>query len=138
MEINIFKVDKWQLPGFSKKKPTVLIVEDSTDDVAIISRAAVAEGISVVTERTAEGALGVLHKNGKDYIAVFVDVGLPYKDGWTLALEINQHWPALTVCVMSGAAERLGPPTRGRMYDVLWKDSNFYEVFRQLKRWKNL
>lgn len=138
MEINIFKVDKWLWPSLSRRRPTILIVEDDEDDAGTIRRAAEAEGLAVVSEKTAEAALGILHKNGKDYIAVFVDVGLPYMDGWSLAQEINRHWPTLTVCVMSGAAERLSPPKRGRMYDVLWKDDNFYDVFRQLKQWKNL
>lgn len=138
MDINIFKVDKWQLPGLSRKKPTVLVVEDNKDDSDLMRLAAEAEGLAIVAEKTAEAALGLLHKNGRDYIAVFVDVGLPYMDGWSLAQEINRHWPTLTVCVMSGNTERLCPPKRGRMYDVLWKDDNFYDVFRQLKQWKNL
>lgn len=138
MEFNIFKVDKWQLPSLSRKRPTVLLVEDNESDAELIRKAAESEGFAVVVERTAEGALGVLHKNGRDYIAVFADVGLPYRNGWSLAKEINRHWPTLTVCMMSGVSERLIPPNRGRMYDVLWKDDNFYDVFRQLKQWKNL
>jgi DNA-binding response OmpR family regulator len=121
-----------------RKKPTVLVVEDNADDATMMRRAASAEGFDVVVEGSAEAALGVLHKNGKDYVAVFVDVGLPYMNGWKLAGQIHEHWPTLTVCIMSGSGERLHPPERGRMFDVLWKSESYFEVFRQLKSWKNL
>lgn len=140
MEVSLFKISTLDLSRLwrERRKPTVLIVEDNREDAALIERAALAEGFEVVWERSAEGALGVLHKNGKDYVSVFVDVGLPYMDGWTLALEIHKHWPTLTVCIMSGAHERLCPTEKGRMFNVLWKSDSYYDVFRQLKSWKNL
>ncbi len=139
MVINLLNFNslKVSLP-WNRQKPTVLIVEDNRNDADLMRHAAEAEGLGVVVEQTAEGALGVLHKNGKDYIGVFVDVGLPYMTGWKFTQEVNKHWPSLTVCIMSSSPENLAPIQQGRMYDVLWKSESFYEVFRQLKMWKGL
>lgn len=125
-----FDLGTW--PFFKRKRSVVLIVEDDAETSLLISRAAEREGLEVEVATTAEEALGILHRNGRNFVIVVVDVNLPSMSGWQLRGRLRDAWPGLRVVVMSGATESFHDMPRGDRLSVFLKSSDFGNLFRGL------
>jgi len=136
-EINVVNVELGQtdwLAWLRFRKKTILLVEDSPNDVEQIRVAAEHEGFELVTASTAEQALGILHENGRKFILAMVDVGLPRMDGWTFRRIAGERWPNLRVWMISGTENALEHLPSGIPITMLWKSSEYHAAFRELKR----
>lgn len=119
--------------SFFKKKPKCcLIVEDDAVTSLMISRSAEREGLQAEIATTAEEALGILHRNGRNFVIAAIDVNLPSMDGWELRNKLRDAWPGLRVVVMSGAAESFYEMPRGERLNVFIKTADFGNLFRGL------
>jgi len=136
-ELNVVKLDvgttDW-LAWLRFRKKTILLVEDSPNDVEQIRVAAEHEGFELVTASTAEQALGILHENGRKFILALVDVGLPRMDGWAFRRIASERWPELRVWMISGSEHLLTSLPKGIPITLLLKNENYHHAFRELKR----
>lgn len=120
-----------------RKKPYVLVVEDSPGDVDMIVRAAEAEEIEVKIAHSAEEAFGVLRENPR-VAFILVDVGLPGQNGWEFRKMIGDLYPKIRVCVMSGSLDRLNGLPIGESICVMVKGPSYGNFFRQSKQWRKI
>jgi CheY-like chemotaxis protein len=104
--------------------PTILLVDDSRDDVDIALRALRRLPIDVRTARDGREALAVLHANGSSHAGerlrprvIFLDLRMPLIDGFEvlLALRSHAHTRAIPVVVISTSAS---PDDIRRAYDL--------------------
>lgn len=126
--------DLWS--KFAAQEKTVLVVENDPSDIELIRWGAAAEGLSIEVAGSAEEALGILHRNGRHFCHVLIDVGLPGMDGWALRDKLTDAWPDLPVCMMSGHLDSLIHMPKGEKVSVLLKSSNYGLVLRGMKNKK--
>lgn len=127
-----FDFGSWSIPFFRRKPKTLLLVEDNPLTIRLIQRAGEDAGLIVESTLTAEEAIGVLHANGKRFVCVLIDVGLPLMNGWELRQRILDSWPNLEVVIMSSAPEAFFNMPIGVRLSVLIKPSSYGEFFRTL------
>lgn len=136
--MNLLNVEKVEFPAgiwpFRKKRPTILVVEDDADTRAMIAECATHEGFDSVFAPTGEEAVKMLRENGKRYVLVMIDVGLPGMDGWELFHQLADQCPQARVWLMSGSHEHLlRDHPEGVVVETLLKPSTYFGVFRKLK-----
>jgi two-component system, response regulator len=103
--------------------PTILLVDDSRDDLDIALRALRRLPVHVCTARDGREALSVLHANGSSVgerlrpRVIFLDLRMPLIDGFEvlLALRSHAHTRAIPVVVFSTSAS---PDDARRAYEL--------------------
>lgn len=135
--MNLFNVDlhlDWpDWAKFGRRELTILVVENEASDIELIRWGAEKEGLKVEVAGSAEEALGILHRNGKTFCHVLIDVGLPGMNGWELRAKLHDAWPNLPVCMMSGHLDSLSRMPKGERVCVLLKSANYGLVLRAMK-----
>lgn len=103
---------RWQQPP-----QTMLVVEDVADDAEMLIEVARKLKLSWEHAKSAEEARGML-RSGR-YDMVFIDIGLPYTDGWSLIGEIQRDLPWVRTIVTTG-----GPiePPEGIHFECISKN----------------
>lgn len=139
MNVTLFNLEKlgdFQFPFFNRQ--SVLIVEDDPNDADLLTEALQAEGYKVVRAHSAEEALGILHDNGRRYVFLMVDVGLPRMDGIEFVEKIYVDFPQLKVFLMSGSSSRFLELTAGTAFGSIVKPTTdkYREIVQDIKmRW---
>lgn len=90
--------------------PMVLVVDDDSGVLEVVSMQLSSMGLEVVTARTGRAALKqlcALTAEGKQVDVAIVDLLMPDVDGWRLikAIKNNPLWQDVKVIVISGHAE---------------------------------
>lgn len=129
-----FHIDlgKIRFPWFRKKPRAVLVVDDDNVTLQLVRRAAEAKGFEIETAETAEEAIGILRRNGRQFVLAMVDVKLPLMSGWELRAELVRLWPRLPVVIMSGAPESFMNMPHGERLTILIKPAHYGEFFGEL------
>ncbi|MDH3347667.1 MAG: sigma-54 dependent transcriptional regulator [Desulfobulbaceae bacterium] len=78
----------------------VLIVEDSDDLLFSLTRTVTKEGYSVLSASSAINALKIINKELIDL--VFLDIGLPDRDGLSLIGELKSQCPDIDIVMLTG------------------------------------
>ncbi len=91
---------------------TVLIVDDSKTDRAIMKKALSKLGINIVEATNGVEALTIVKSNKYDLDTILVDIEMPRMDGYTLASEIKKysrykHIPLIAVTSRTSKSDRL-------------------------------
>jgi DNA-binding response OmpR family regulator len=81
---------------------TILIVEDSENMLALLSRRFVQWGFRVLSASEGEAALEVYQQHRRELDIVLLDIGLPKVSGEQLVLKMRKENPELAVVVASG------------------------------------
>ncbi|MDR2906154.1 MAG: response regulator [Helicobacteraceae bacterium] len=77
-----------------KTKPsdyTILVIDDSKTDRAIMRQSIAPMGVSIVEAADGVEALGIIKSGEHDFDACLVDIEMPRMDGYTLASEIRKY-----------------------------------------------
>jgi DNA-binding NtrC family response regulator len=119
---------------FSRKEPRVLVAEDD-DSVRTLCAAALSrDGYAVDSVANGRDALAKL-ENG-DYVAVLLDLGMPFVHGSTVISMIEQRRPDLLrrVIVMTGVHEAVLDPIFGHVGAVLRKPLTVEQIQSVVRR----
>ncbi len=108
-------VEEAKRPKKVKNSPsdyTVLIVDDSKTDRAIMKKALSKLGINIVEATNGVEALTIVKSNKYDLDTILVDIEMPRMDGYTLASEIKKysrykHIPLIAVTSRTSKSDRL-------------------------------
>lgn len=84
----------------TKEQRIILIVDDDTDMLWVLSNLFEHAGYGVMTAQNAQEALTCLQQ--QDFALAFIDVKLPDKDGLELARLVKERYPALPTVMLSG------------------------------------
>jgi DNA-binding response OmpR family regulator len=106
-------------PGAAGRR--LLVVEDDERVVAVWAAALADEGYEVRTQGSALGVAGLLRDWCPD--AVLLDLGLPYRSGAALLVDLKTDptTEAVPVVIVSAAPDTLPPEYRGLVAAVLPK-----------------
>ncbi len=91
---------------------TVMIVDDSKTDRAIMRKSLEPLGISLVEAGDGQEALGILKSGEHNFDAMLVDIEMPRMDGYALASEIKKYsryknLPLIAVTSRTGKSDRM-------------------------------
>ncbi len=108
-------VEEVKKPKKAKNSPadyTVLIVDDSKTDRAIMKKALSKLGINIVEATNGVEALNIVKSNKYDLDTILIDIEMPRMDGYTLASEIKKysrykHIPLIAVTSRTSKSDRL-------------------------------
>jgi CheY-like chemotaxis protein len=84
-----------QITQSGTKTHRILLVDDDPSMLTLLPRILVRKGFEVQVAGDADEAERVLEKDKFD--AVVIDVQLPDRDGFSLAVAIHERWPALRI-----------------------------------------
>lgn len=133
--MTLFNIQLPDWPQWRRRKRSVILVEDNADDSFLIMRALVLEGFNVVTVKTSEEAIGMLHANGKRFVMVMADIGLGQSiSGWQLREVIRARWPAIITVIVTGGVTNLHNAPRGQLLLSILKDDDLQAAIRELKK----
>ncbi|WP_304546085.1 hybrid sensor histidine kinase/response regulator [Sulfurimonas microaerophilic] len=91
---------------------TVMIVDDSKTDRAIMRKALEPMGITIVEAADGQEALNILKSGDHNFDAMLVDIEMPRMDGYSLASEIKKYnryknLPLIAVTSRTGKSDRM-------------------------------
>jgi len=84
-----------QITQVSEKTHRILLVDDDSSMLALLPRILARKGFKVQVAADADAAERVLE--GAEFDAIVIDVQLPGRDGFALAVVIHERWPALRI-----------------------------------------
>jgi CheY-like chemotaxis protein len=85
-----------------KKRPIVLLIDDTPDNLEIYSQYLLFHGVGVLSESTGEAGLATAFSVRPN--AIVLDLGLPKMDGWEVAARLKADPRTKDIClvVLSG------------------------------------
>jgi PAS domain S-box-containing protein len=118
----------------SREIETILIVDDSSEALALAEDCLASLGYRILTADDAAGALEVL-ESGEPVELLFTDLVMPGEmDGLSLAVEVERRWPHTAILLTTGYNEELvadGPPAPSM--DVLGKPYRKSELAERVR-----
>ena len=88
--------------------PRVLIADDDDSMRTLVARAIAMDGHVTVTAQDGAEALEMLSTDADPFELLLTDIKMPIMDGIALALAAARDFPALTIVLMTGFADRPG------------------------------
>lgn len=97
------------------ERATILVVDDEEAIRRMMEKMLWNSGYTVLNASSAVEALSVCEENGEGLQLVVTDIAMPGMNGFDLAEQISERWPAIRILFMSGCANDLS--VRRQLYE---------------------